>query len=123
MSSWPCSLAGGGTGTKATPPGEALCCDVTLVSPVTREGRPQPFAATRDGAAIAVAETLKRVAYPELLRPGPQQLCVFACEVGHRWRATRYASSLTSRASEPSALLPPCALWIGRVGCAAGGAS
>ena len=52
----------------ATPLGEALCCDVTLVSPLTREGRPQP----RDGAAISVAERRKRVAYLELLRPGPQ---------------------------------------------------
>ncbi|OLP88685.1 hypothetical protein AK812_SmicGene29924 [Symbiodinium microadriaticum] len=32
------------------------------------EGRPQPSAATRDGAAITVAEKRKRVAYPELLR-------------------------------------------------------
>ena len=39
----------------ATLLGEALCCEVTLVvSPVTREGRPQPSAATRDGAAIVV---------------------------------------------------------------------
>ena len=69
----------------ATPLGEALCCDVTLLSPMTREGRPQPSAATRDGAAITVAE--RRIAYPELLRPGPQRLCVLACEVGGRWSA------------------------------------
>ena len=98
----------------ATPLGEAFfCCDVTLVSPLTREGKPQPSAATRDGAAITVAERRKRIAYPELLRPGPQRLCVLACE----------ASSLNSCASEPSALLPPCALRLGRVGCAAGGVS
>ena len=69
----------------ATPLGEALCCDVTLVSPLTREGRAQPSAASRDGAAIAVAERRKRAAYPELLRPGPQRLCVLACEAGGRW--------------------------------------
>eukprot|EP00439_Symbiodinium_sp_Y106_P011468 s11075_g1.t1 len=71
----------------ATPLGEAPCCDVTLVSPLTREGRPQPSAASRDGAAIAVAERRKRAAYPELLRPGPQRLCVLACEAGGRWSA------------------------------------
>ena len=71
----------------ATPLGEALCCDVTLVFPLTREGRPQPSAASRDGAAIAVAERRKRAAYPELLRPGPQRLCVLACEAGGRWSA------------------------------------
>ena len=49
------------------PLGEALCCDVTQVSPLTRDGRPQPSAATRDGAMISVAEGRKRAAYPELL--------------------------------------------------------
>ena len=38
---------------------------------------PQPSAASRDGAAMAVAERRKRAAYPELLRPGP----------GGRWSA------------------------------------
>ena len=66
----------------ATQLGEALCCDVTLVSPLTRDGRPQPSSTTRDGAALAVAERRKRAAYPELLRRGPQRLCVLACEVG-----------------------------------------
>ena len=56
---------------------KALCCDVTLVSPLTREGRPQPSAASHDGAAIAVADRRKRAACPELLRP----------EAGGRWSA------------------------------------
>ena len=92
----------------ATPLGEALCCDVTLVSPLTREGRPQPSAASRDGAAIAVTERRKRAAYPELLRPGPQRLCVLACEAGGRWSAeslrlvTQLASLRAQRA--PAAL-------------------
>ena len=109
---------------RATPLVEALCCDVTFVSPVTRGGRRQPCVATRDGAAITVAERRKRVAYPELLRPGPQRLYVLACEVGGRCGVpSRFASSLNSCASEPSALLPPRALRLGRVGCAAGAAS
>ena len=52
----------------ATPLGEALCCDVMLVSPLTREGQPQPFAASRNGGASTVAERRKRVAHPELLQ-------------------------------------------------------
>ena len=52
----------------ATPLGEALCCDVMLVSPLTREGQPRPFAATRNGGASTVAERRKRVAHPELLQ-------------------------------------------------------
>ena len=103
----------------ATPLGEALCCDVTLVSPLTREGRPQPSVASRDGAAIAVAERRKRAAYPELLRPGPQRLCVLACEAGGRWSAEslRLVTQLARlRAQRAPAALPS------RVGCAAGGA-
>ena len=59
--------------------------DVTLVSPLTRDGRPQPSSTTRDGAALAIAERRKRAAYPEFLRRGPQRLCVLACEIGGRW--------------------------------------
>eukprot|EP00439_Symbiodinium_sp_Y106_P008994 s6778_g1.t1 len=86
----------------ATPLGEALCCDVTLVAPLTREGRPQPSAASRDGAAITVAERRKRAAYPELLRPGSQRLCVLACEVGGRWSS----ESLRLAKNQLAALLP-----------------
>ncbi|CAE7398470.1 unnamed protein product, partial [Symbiodinium microadriaticum] len=68
------------------PLGEALCCDVTLVSFLTREGRPWPSTATRDGAAINVAERRQRVAYPELLRP-EQRLWLLACEVGGEYLA------------------------------------
>ena len=70
----------------ATPLGGALCCDATLVSPLTRTGLPQPCAAAHDGAALRVAERRKRAAYPEL-NSGPQQLVVLGSEVGGRWNA------------------------------------
>ena len=70
----------------ATPLGGALCCDATLVSPLTRTGLPQPCAAAHDGAALRVAERRKRAAYPEL-SSGPQQLVVLGSEVGGRWNA------------------------------------
>ena len=102
----------------ATPLGEALCCDVTLVA-LTREGRPQPSAASRDGAAITVAERRKRAAYPELLRPGPQRLCVLACEVGGRWssESLRLVTQLVRlRAQRAPAALRPAARqgWLRR---------
>ena len=59
--------------------GAALCCGVTLVSPLRADGRPHPSAADRDGAAQA------RGRYPELLRAGPQRRVVLATEVGGRW--------------------------------------
>ena len=43
-----------------SPRGEALCCDATLVSPLTRWGTPQPRASEEDGAALRVAERRKR---------------------------------------------------------------
>ena len=69
----------------ATPLGLALCCDATLVSPLTRTGLPQPCAAETHGAALRVAERRKRATYPELARGGPQRLVVLGAEVGGRW--------------------------------------
>ena len=69
----------------ATPMGIALCCDATLVSPLTRTGQPQPCAADTDGAALRVAERRKQAAYPELTGGGPQRLVVLGSEVGGRW--------------------------------------
>ncbi|OLP83776.1 hypothetical protein AK812_SmicGene35422 [Symbiodinium microadriaticum] len=54
--------------------GGALCCDATLVSPLTRTGQPQPGTAAHDGAMLRVAERRKRAAYPEL-----------RSEIGGRW--------------------------------------
>ena len=60
----------------ATPNGSALCCDATLVSPLTRTGQPQPCAADVDGAALRTAERRKAATYPELQGAGPQKLVV-----------------------------------------------
>ena len=69
----------------ATPLGGALCCDATLVSPLTRSGQPQPCAAESDGAALRVAERRKHATYPELSAGGPQRFVVLGVEVGGRW--------------------------------------
>ena len=68
-----------------TPWGGALCCDATLVSPVSRDGQPQGRSADTDGAALATATRRKEATYPELLRNGPQRLVVLSSEVGGRW--------------------------------------
>ena len=68
----------------ATPDGSALCCDATLVSPLTRTG-PQPCAADVDGAALRTAERRKAATYPELHGAGPQKLVVLGSEVGGRF--------------------------------------
>ena len=69
----------------ATSRGEALCCDATLVSPLTRAGRPIPGADARAGVALVAARRRKVARYPELTRGGPQRLVVLAAEVGGRW--------------------------------------
>ena len=69
----------------ATPLGHALCCDATLVSPLTRDGAPWARAADQDGIALVHARRRKERRYPELLRPGPHRFLVLASETGGRW--------------------------------------
>ena len=76
----------------ATPLGGALCCDATLVSPLTRTGQPQPCAAATYGAALRMAERCKRAAYPELSMGGAQRLVVLGTEVGRGSVAPRARS-------------------------------
>ena len=45
---------------EATPNGSALCCNATLVSPLTRTGQPQPCPAYVDGAALRAADDARR---------------------------------------------------------------
>ena len=71
----------------AAPLGGALCCDVTLVSPLTRDGEPHPGAAAQDGAVLRTTYRRKQATYPELATGGAQELCVLGCEVGGRWNA------------------------------------
>ena len=71
----------------ATPNGSVLCCDATLVSPLTRTGQPQPCAADVDGAALRTAERRKAATYPELQGAGPQKLVVLGSEVGGRFNS------------------------------------
>ena len=72
---------------------------------LTRGGRPQPSSTTRDGAALAIAERRKRAAYPELLRRGPQRLCVLACEIGNDESPRLVAQLVRSRAMRAPAPL------------------
>ena len=102
----------------ATQHGSALCCDVTLVSPLRTNGTPHPRTAREDGAAIATARRRKRERYPELLRPGPQRLVVLACEVGGRWAAECVTSCVFGRRVPPRRFATPAGL----VGSAGGGA-
>ena len=66
--------------------GEALCCDATMVSPLTREGRPVARAASQDGVALERAELRKRRTYHELVGSPCGRLVVLGCEVGGRWK-------------------------------------
>ena len=68
-----------------SPQGLALCCDATLVSPITGASAPHPRADHTPGIALRMAESRKRATYPELQRGAGQRLFVLAVEVGGRW--------------------------------------
>ena len=83
----------------------ALCCDATLVSPVTSEGVPHPSAEHSAGVALLTAERRKHATYPELRLGGGQGLCVLATEVGGRW--SRDAHELVRQLVRVRALRAP----------------
>ena len=80
--------------------GAQLAVDATLVSPLTREGQPQPAADAQPGVALArAAQRKRRHTYPELLRARRCRLVVFGIETGGRWSEEAAAlSPPTSRA-------------------------
>lgn len=65
--------------------GAQLAVDATLVSPIRRDGRPQPRAAQEDEAQLLVARRRKEAKYAELLRSRRCRLVVLGIEVGGRW--------------------------------------
>ena len=66
--------------------GTQLAVDATLVSPLTREGQPQPAADAQPGVALArAAQRKRRHTYPELLRARRCRLVVSGIETGGRW--------------------------------------
>ena len=94
----PPAIADGSTWS-STVPRRDVCCDATLVSPITRTGHPQPGAADTDGAVLRVAERRKWSTYPELCSGGPQELVVLGSELGGRWHGGLDASRTTCYAS------------------------
>lgn len=65
--------------------GAQLAVDATLVSPIRRDGWPQPGAADNDGVQLRAARRRKEAKYAELLRSRRCRLVVVALEVGGRW--------------------------------------
>jgi hypothetical protein len=65
--------------------GAQLAVDATLVSPVRRNGSPQPNTAEHDGAQLHEARRRKERKYWELLASRRCRLVVLSLEVGGRW--------------------------------------
>ena len=100
--------------------GEALCCDVTLVSPLRADGRPQPASSERDGAAIDVGGGVSS----DATLSSPARLVVLAAaEVGGRWgqearpRPSPRAPAFPSRAAGAASCCP-CGVGSQVVGAA-----
>ena len=111
----------------ATPLGQALCADVTLVAPLNRDCVPLARAADVDGVAIAAARRRNAVRYPELLLPGPHELLVLACEIGGRWGSECHAfvrtlAALRAERAPPAVRATASAAWQrrwwGQLSCA-----
>ena len=65
--------------------GAQIAVDTTLVSPVKRNGQPQPHTADRAGAWLDEARRRKENTYPELTGSRRCRLTVLGAEVGGRW--------------------------------------
>ena len=100
----------------ATTNGEALCCDATLVSPLTRTGRPVTGPDARAGVALVTARRRKVARSPELTRGRPQRLVL-----GGRWSDECQQFLRTLLRLGASAPRHPCGPQPPRAGRAAGG--
>ena len=63
---------------------EVQCCDVTLVSPIRKDGTAIFLADEEPGVALARARRRKERTYPELLQSGRARLVVLAAELRGR---------------------------------------
>ena len=103
--------------------GAQLAVHATRVSPLTRDGSPQPAADAQPGASLArAAQRKRRHTYPELLRARRCRRCrlvVFGIKTGGRWSeepATFLRLLAPARAASAPAAVRP-------LGCTAGVAS
>ena len=92
--------------------GAQLAVDATLVSPLTRDGSPQPAADAQPGVSLArAAQRKRRHTYPELLRARRCRLVV-GLETGGRWSELNRDIPSTPRTSprsqRPSRRAPRC---------------
>ena len=100
--------------------GAQVAVDATIVSPIARDGTPQPRANVVPGTVLRNAANRKRrQTYPELGRSRRCRLVVFGVEVGGRWapEAAAFLRMLARAraASAPPALLPAAqSAWVQR---------
>ena len=108
--------------------GAQLAVDATLVSPVRRDGRPQPHAAVVDGAQLLEARRRKERKYWELVRSRRCRIVVVGLEVGGRWSDealdfVRHLAKAKARAHPPllraSAQMAYSHRWMGLLAVAA----
>ena len=77
---------------------------------------PPPRHATRDGAMPADRRTAQACGLSRAVAPGPQRLCILACEAGGRWNTESFR--LVTQFARPRSQRAPAALR-GRAGVAA----
>jgi len=65
--------------------GLPLFCDITVVSPVSRNGQPRPGTSNRGGRLLEIADDDNRATYQPVVDSGLGALFCLGCEVYGRW--------------------------------------
>ena len=80
-------ITGPGAGGPGAYRGLPLFCDITVVSPLTRQGSERGSAANVDGRILSSAAARKRRRYSDVVQSGCSRLLVLGCETFGRWSA------------------------------------
>ena len=67
--------------------GLPLFCDITVVSPISRNGLPRPGTSNRGGRLLDTAQADNDVTYDTVTTSGLGQVLCLGCEVYGRWSA------------------------------------
>ena len=65
--------------------GLPLFCDITVLSPVSRNGLPRPGTSNRGGRFLEIAENDNNATYRPVIESGLGELLYLGCEVYGRW--------------------------------------
>ena len=87
--------------------GLPLFCDLAVISPVSRNGRPRPGTSNQGGRFLVIADADNQATYQPVTDSGLGALYGLGCEVYGRW-SQACIDLVPALARERSRLLHPC---------------